>query len=856
SLSKRIDWEKTEKRDQVLDRLETLLNNESYSTPPPNLLDTFTARQIERLLADHVIRYNGNIAEKVRFIERVAETGYRDQGPEVNDRNGETQLRRTTALHLAATTPPAQLVEEAVVESLFKIYDKFEANYSDEDGYTHFQIACRHGCVDAVTKFLEAGQDPNIVKKKTGDTPLHLALLCRDDKDKIQLVKLLLGNGADPKVANAKRSIPLHSFCKKFYDGDLAKILLDSLSSEKHQLSQLDVRDKLGRTPLHLALRHQYDDTAEVLLRNGADPNLADANGFTPLHIVSTRKLYLHCKNTMERFLRICDQVGKTTLLLVDAKDNEGRTPLHLAMLNCSWAMVETLVRRGADPNSADKHGSTPLHSFSERESDVVFSTNVLTPTSIESGLKKNINALDGSGRAPLHLALSRGRGNLVEWLLRNGADPNLPGWLASTPLHTICSTRNDAAVIIERFFGVADSLNREVEVGARDGWGQTALHCAVLHDNEAAIEFLVRRRGVDANSVNGQGKTPLHLAVAGSHNELLEWLLRNGADPNLGDEEGSTPLHCICLQAGQGGVDSAKEFFKICEEADRLVLVDAKDTKGRTPLQLAVLNLSLDLVEYLLARGADAASFVFPDATLFADRIGSADDRKPELAWRALSIIKRLERQGYWLCQRDATATMKLLDEYQVFVEASTDLRQLCRDDEAFKAKAEKFKFGKKLPTLHELIHLPIERASTRLTSMSDKTWAQKSSKLYERFGEACDSHLCEILLRNFCLGWAMDPFQALIHRPDAPIEVCQMIFEHLANKDLQPRTVLACITSVGHRVDTLRIYNRHIIGYNASTRARSTSRPMQQQQRAVVKRAVVALFGRVHNSHTRGYK
>uniref|UniRef100_A0ABD2WHK1 Uncharacterized protein n=1 Tax=Trichogramma kaykai TaxID=54128 RepID=A0ABD2WHK1_9HYME len=559
----------------------------------------------------------------------------------------------------------------------------------------------------------------------------------------------------------------------------------------------LRLRDDVGKATLPDGAKDNEGrfkwKLVERLLRKGVDPNLTDAEGSTLLHIICARTF--GCDgNPVERFLRICDDVSKTALL-VDVRDKLGRTPLHLAMLECNWTVAETLLRRGADPTVTDEHGSTPLHTFSETESSFSLPANGSVPTLIESCLGRYVNALDKSGNAPLHLALSRARANLVEWLLSHGADPNLPGWLESTPLHVVCKTSinkddDDAAVAntIERFFGATDRLNLVLRLDARDRWGQTPLHCAVLHDNGAAIVFLLSRRSDDANLLNGRGKTPLQLAVA---------------------------------------------------------------------------NFMPDMVDVLVDNGADLSGFVFPSANGIESSPAAVTsaNRQLEMARRALTVLERLELKGYRLRRGDVAAMMRLLDEYGAF-EAGTDLRLLCSQDETFEAEAKKFNVRQKL-TLHELIHSPIERWSKRLTSMSDKMWAKILSKLDRRFGDTCDAHLCEIALRNFCLARAMDPFRALVHRTakEAPNEVCLLIFEHLSNKDLCNicLAVAALESNEAARSEDqsedARIAQapKKRRSKRLSKRARSTIGPMQQQQRAAVKRAVVAQFGRVHNSNTR---
>ncbi|KAL7296087.1 hypothetical protein TKK_0010638 [Trichogramma kaykai] len=83
---------------------------------------------------------------------------------------------------------------------------------------------------------------------------------------------------------------------------------------------------------------------------------------------------------------------------------------------------------------------------------------------------------------------------------------------------------------------------------------------------------------------------------------KLVELLLRNGVGLNLADEDGHTPLHYV----SETGVDSPKMLFKVNDELNQLVQVDAQDKWGRKPLQWSVANLKPDMVDVLLDRGAD----------------------------------------------------------------------------------------------------------------------------------------------------------------------------------------------------------------------------------------------------------
>ncbi|KAL7307133.1 hypothetical protein TKK_0000859 [Trichogramma kaykai] len=110
--------------------------------------------------------------------------------------------------------------------------------------------------------------------------------------------------------------------------------------------------------PLHWALRNNHEELAELLLRYGSDPNLPNAEGSTPLHLICQRDLDDDEDALAELFFEIIDNEHQP--VQVDARDNSGNTALHLA-LGCGLKIkAEFLLRRGATI-LRDNEGRTPL---------------------------------------------------------------------------------------------------------------------------------------------------------------------------------------------------------------------------------------------------------------------------------------------------------------------------------------------------------------------------------------------------------------------------------------------------------------------------------------------------------------
>ncbi|CAB0029569.1 unnamed protein product [Trichogramma brassicae] len=263
SMREQVNWEIEEERRIFICQLGQLTRN--WEGELPDLRDIFRDEEIEWLLSysiEYTSTYYPYDNEGQWFIRFVAVTGYKDK-PDVVDEAGKPSPRRTTPLHHATRHA---INTAGPIRDLFGIYDRFDVNYIDEFGYTHFHVACRYGCERVVEVFLELGQDPNLLVHKTGDSPLHLALEWGNKR----VVELLLSRGADLSWANGEGSTPLHVICSSQDDDYSTKLFLQIISDE-HQTVRLNVKDKLGRTPLQLAVAYLLPDTVDALLDQGAD---------------------------------------------------------------------------------------------------------------------------------------------------------------------------------------------------------------------------------------------------------------------------------------------------------------------------------------------------------------------------------------------------------------------------------------------------------------------------------------------------------------------------------------------------------------------------------------------------------
>uniref|UniRef100_A0ABD2WRX6 Uncharacterized protein n=1 Tax=Trichogramma kaykai TaxID=54128 RepID=A0ABD2WRX6_9HYME len=274
-------------------------------------LYTFT-----RNYQDQLLKYNG--IELEPLVDFLIKTVCKDE-PKV-DKDGNPILDRITPIHGV----PYGEIWRPIVCKLFQIYDRFDVNYAADSGVTHFHLACWFDCVDAVKEFLEAGQDPNCIASEEG-TRLHFALAF---EQKV-VAKLLLKHDASPNLADAEGRIPLPVVCKEAWelldDGGLLEMLFE-ICNENQQLLQIDAQDKLGNTPLHFALIRKDRKLIELLLRNGANPNLANAEGSTFLHVCCQDRHDDY--DALDVFFEVTDDLQQS--VQIDDRDKLGRTPLQL----------------------------------------------------------------------------------------------------------------------------------------------------------------------------------------------------------------------------------------------------------------------------------------------------------------------------------------------------------------------------------------------------------------------------------------------------------------------------------------------------------------------------------------------
>ncbi|XP_058793596.1 serine/threonine-protein phosphatase 6 regulatory ankyrin repeat subunit B-like [Phymastichus coffea] len=541
-----------------------------------------------------------------------------------------------TALHLAQYLRGQCYPSKhslTIIELLLSELKKTNNNPVDKHGLSHFHVACTVDQPEIVKCILQRKVDINCPVNFdspfwSGYTPLHFAIKNKQQK----IIELLLSHGADMTIRNTAGDSPFHFAFSFFHSDDefinliLSKYITKSSNPVNNNgLSYFHIACTTnnigaieaflqsgvmidtpihsdsskcpGYTPLHYAVTFNRRKTVKTLLENGANPNIKEKNGFTPLHLAcqqSAKKIHTILRksvNTAAAYGKIDfefefksspkkmldniasqnEQIEIVELLLqyksdVNSQDSLGKTPLFYACdidndtFECEFGrrmtqtlqfiinefyvkrdkIIETLLKSKPDVNITDKNGQTVLHCIADTEK--VFRDDKkaeITQILINYGANINIQSLKGS--TPLHIALRKVHLDLIKIYLKYNFNPNIAEYESGcTPLHIAASNdllAPDSEEIINAL------LAKNADIHAKKNDGQTSLHLAALTRYCPSRLTPLLELDCNVDCQDNAGKTPLHMACLNRNAKNVENLLNKGADINVKDGSGCTPF-------------------------------------------------------------------------------------------------------------------------------------------------------------------------------------------------------------------------------------------------------------------------------------------------------------------------
>jgi len=247
--------------------------------------------------------------------------------PKINAQNKEGK----TALHFASIHGFKNIAQ-------ILLEHKADLNIADKNGLKPLDETIKHKRIELESLLKEAENLPDAVEKNSVDN--NISTLENDFVLDSILLPLRMKESLD--LLNKEGSAPIHIAVKNNYKSALIRLINNKVN--------LNLQDINKKTALHLAAQAQHIDLLELLLKQNADPFIYDQNGNLPIHyaIENIQTIRTFCKYNKN---------------LINATDKTGATLLHKLSLKGDFALIELLVADlNADPNIGDSGGKKPIH--------------------------------------------------------------------------------------------------------------------------------------------------------------------------------------------------------------------------------------------------------------------------------------------------------------------------------------------------------------------------------------------------------------------------------------------------------------------------------------------------------------
>ncbi|XP_077041291.1 ankyrin repeat domain-containing protein 27 isoform X2 [Agelaius phoeniceus] len=370
--------------------------------------------------------------------------------------------------------------------------------------------------------------DPSIItpfsRDDRGYTPLHIAAIC----GQTSLVDLLVAKGAIVNATDYHGSSPLHLACQKGYQ-NVTLLLL-------HYKASTDVQDNNGNTPLHLACTYGHEDCVKALVYydvHSCRLDIGNEKGDTPLHIAA--------RWGYQGIIEVLLQNGANPEIQNRMRETSLQCALNSKILSLMEANYLTFERGQSASESPLRSPQHSTETFS-RGSSVSSLSSASTDIRQEEA-KNSYKEVEKLLRAVADGDLEMVR-YLLEWVEEDLEDEDDTASTSKPEFcHPLCQCSKCGPA--QKKFSKICANGLGVNVSNQDGF--TPLHMAALHGHSELASLLLRH-GASTSAKNTQLAAPLHLACQRGHSQVVKCLMDYNAKQNKKDIYGNTPLIYACL--------------------------------------------------------------------------------------------------------------------------------------------------------------------------------------------------------------------------------------------------------------------------------------------------------------------
>eukprot|EP01100_Stratorugosa_tubuloviscum_P002714 TRINITY_DN1645_c0_g1_i2.p1 TRINITY_DN1645_c0_g1~~TRINITY_DN1645_c0_g1_i2.p1 ORF type:complete len:1407 (-),score=647.45 TRINITY_DN1645_c0_g1_i2:5-4201(-) len=309
---------------------------------------------------------------------------------------------------------------------------------------------------------------------------------------------------------------------------------------------------------------------------------------------------------TILNYTPVSTQLATQLPELLLARDDNGTTPLHLAIFNQRCSLISLMLNLGANLNIKDRAGESArdwAEKIKNEKINEIIKSNVTKDTKSSNELKFresckfSLLAELNDPSLPLIYkqtvrffnAAYRGHFDEMELLIKSGIGVDTVDAQDATAMHIVA------------YYGYANCLQLLINTGAkvdvRDAEGATPLHKA-SYSGEIRCMMILLQSGASINALDNAGGAPIHIATQKSKINAVQLLLNNGGDCTIIDQNGCVPLHYACSSSTIELVQLLlTQSINICNQID----ID-----GNTPLSICCSMNNFQALQLLFQNGAN----------------------------------------------------------------------------------------------------------------------------------------------------------------------------------------------------------------------------------------------------------
>lgn len=343
--------------------------------------------------------------------------------------------------------------------------------------------------------------------------PLELAFLYSS----YDVITTLLENGADINASDFNgNGIFVALIFRK------APISIDEARELLGKISDVDVVNSYGYTPLFYAVGNNNLNAVSLLIEFGADVNRKEASGYPPILYATTPEC-----------ITMLTEAGADPNATVEYEDGEySLLSLYISDYSTEHELAKALIEAGADVNFMDSYGTTPFSLALEGDAEMEFIDLMLEHGASAEYLNEELleklvgdvfsNPIDSDTLAYL---------DYVGYPLDMRDDEGM-----SLLMHSIVYSFPDVDI-------VSKLLEMGANPNARTLEGVTPLMLAAAYCSDTEIMEILINAGADVNARTEELATPLMASAANKNEDVVDFLIKAGADINAQDEDGNTAL-------------------------------------------------------------------------------------------------------------------------------------------------------------------------------------------------------------------------------------------------------------------------------------------------------------------------